>query len=156
MIYSLHLVPKQTAQTFWERIDWPVVAVNFLRILTTIQPLPYRWTISSASEHLVPSASGQNMTPSPVLSPEITANPLNSLDLSSVTMRCFRWSHHIGELKRWQITVEHNPSIFWGTTVGSWVAITVRIPRCRCCLITEKIEWTNGVDVSSVRYYRLA
>jgi len=158
--YMLHLMnytmKSWCPQTWDERTDSPVVAVNFLRILTTIQPLPNVEISDLPSSKLrAPSASGQNTTLSPVFKRDILSNKSSLVDSSSNATRRFRCFHHNGELNRWQITVEHRPIMSSGMTIGSCVEIIVRIPRCLCCLITLNIESTNGVEVLFVRYWRL-
>lgn len=157
-IHSTHDLPNNImycmcTQMLWERIDRPVTTVNFLRILTTRHPLPnFRTTLIPPSlRRWVTKPRGQKITPSPLFKPEIRSNASNLLESSSNAMSRLRWPHHRGELKRWQITVEHSPNMLSGTTVGSCVDMMVRIPRCLCCLITESKVSVNGV-LSFVRY----
>ncbi|KAI9620414.1 hypothetical protein H4Q26_013626 [Puccinia striiformis f. sp. tritici PST-130] len=46
----------------------------------------------------------------------------------------------VGESKRCRTRKDTRSSNASDTTVGSWVKIIVRIPKCRCCLIKDVIK----------------
>ena len=143
-----------------DRTDRPEAAVTFLWILTNIQPCPrFTGTSFPSSDLKTVNMRGEKMTHSPVFRFEILSNQSIFVDSSSSGTKHFKCFHHGGaggELKRWQITVEHSPIMSSGITVGSLVDTTVRIPRCHCCRMTLNIELMNGLETLFVRYWSVS